>query len=282
MLNELNDMLFKVDTFPLCFYSSYSRLSLDVSVKSNLQIAIAMTFGGQKVSGRPQKGEQRYDNENQAHFSLSPGQCKCILDNLGGVMKNTYINPKATDPKYQNTFQIVNFGANNRPSYLSLNGKDWDDVSGKFKSLEVRINSSDGKKGSFVLTNNPQYYSYDLHTFGSFVKNIANEGLFELQTFKSKVKLLRQAIHEATNNPGNQRGGGNQQRSSGGYQNNSYNNQQPPPPQTNRPVPPTPPPPAPQAAPPQQSYSNNTIPDDDFNDMFDSPSSDIVDDDIPF
>ena len=223
------------------FYNpKVAAIGIDVSIVTNsIQLSIAKTFDP-NVSGRPVAGQKVYDWDNQSFFSLMPEECFNIDQVVNPLLNGTYIDPKATDPKYAHIFNLTHY-KDEHATRFSLQLKN--------NSLVIGIKNP----------NNPQmcYYQFrpaELAVFLGFVRAGYQRLPYE-SAFRDAITKKERKDNFDKNNKGN-----NQQTNSriqpvnqpaNPQQNYQQSQQQQDPSRQNQPAPPQ------QSAPQPQTFDSN-------------------------
>ena len=207
-----------INSYPHCFYGSFSRLSLELTMDFTLRVAIAPILEEMKgkMNGQIAAGTKMYDDNKKAVFTLTHDEVIKIIRFWKEIRTNKYVNPDPNcKPDFKNKFTVVHFNKqNNTSSNLSLAAKDGDTT-----KLTISIKGQDGNYGSFQLSNDDARCVYSLTHFESFIQNHAKSSVYEKLKFQAVIKKLNSALYNMSQTNNN-----NNQNNSNNNNNNNYNN----------------------------------------------------------
>lgn len=219
------EILKNVNTYPHCFYTNFSRLSLEITMKGTLRVSIAPIIPGMKVTGKVAKGTKCYNDDEKVAFTLNHDDLYLINSNIKAIRTGRYINKNSkVAPEYKNKFSLVHFDENRRPSNFWIAVKDTDiprndkgEPIALAEKMVIKIKTADGKEQSFQLTNDYEYTNFSLTHFTNIVSKVAESGIYDLMQFQSLIKIFNSTLYDM-----NKRSNDGSNNGSNGY-NKNYN-----------------------------------------------------------
>jgi hypothetical protein len=214
-----------IGTYPHCFYGSFSRMSLEMTMDFTLRVSIAPILEEMKgkMNGQIAAGTKMYDDNKKAVFTLTHDEVSKIIRYWKEIRTNTFTSPDPKcKPDFKNKFTVVHFNKqNNTASNFGLVAKDGDTT-----KLTVSIKGQDGNFSSFQLKNDDAYGVYSLTQFESFLQIHSKSSIYDKLKFQSIIKKMNSALYNMSQQNNNSNNNSNNNNSNNNNRNSNYNNNQ--------------------------------------------------------